>query len=152
MERPSSGYYEEVTWPLGVRALAIFMAMLAVVSLLFAALVFFGPMPLSAGAFLLGGGGLEQLGPLAFALYAVLLGVLALALVRRWKGARRLTMLLAVVGVALAVPAVSSAVVDQRWLGVVRGGLQIIVRVIVIFYLSQEGVKEWFAAVAEAAE
>lgn len=149
MERPSDGYYAEVTWPLGVRALAIFMTMLAVVSLLFAALVFFGPMPLSAGAFLLGGG-LEQLGPLAFALYAVLLGVLALALVRRWKGARRLTMLLAAVGIALAVPAISSAVVDQRWLAVLRDGLQIMVRVVVIFYLSQEGVKEWFAAAAAA--
>jgi hypothetical protein len=152
MEPPTSGHYAEVTWPLGVRALAIFMTMLAVVLLLFAALTFFGPMPLSAGAFLLGGGGLEQLGPIVFALYAVILGVLAMALVRRWKGARRLTMLLAVVGIALAVPAISSAVVDQRWLAVFREGLQIIVRVVVIFYLSQEGVKEWFAAAAEAAE
>jgi hypothetical protein len=55
-----------------------------------------------------------------------------------------LTILLAAIGVAFAVPAISSAVVDGRPLAIVREGLQIMVRVAVIYYLCQEPVREWF--------
>jgi len=118
--------------------------MLAVVSLAFAGAIMAGAVPLSSGAFLLGGG-LEQLGPFAFVLYAALLLVLAAGLWLRWRWARRLTILAVVAGIALAVPAISSAVVDSRVFAIVREGLQIIARVLVVFYLSQEPVKEWFA-------
>ena len=100
--------------------------------------------PLSAGAFLLGNG-MEQLGPLVFLLYAVILAVLGAALWRKWKGARRAGIVLTAAGLALALPAISSAVVDGRAFAILREGLQIIVRVIAIHYLSQEPVKEWFA-------
>ena len=63
---------------------------------------------------------------------------------RGW--ARRLTVLLAAVGVAFAVPAISSAVADGRLFSIAREGLQIMVRVAVIYYLSQEPVRDWFAA------
>ncbi len=130
--------------PAGVTAIVALCVMVSITSLAFAALIGTDRVPLSAGAFLLGGG-LEQLGPLAFALYASLLLVLAVAMWRRWRWARRAAILIAVVGVAMAVPAISSAVMDSRLVAIAREGLQIIVRVMVVFYLSQEPVKDWFA-------
>ena len=59
--------------------------------------------------------------------------------------ARRAAILVAVIGIAMAVPAISSAVMDSRLLAIAREGAQIIVRVMVVFYLSQEPVKDWFA-------
>ncbi len=129
--------------PAGIRAIILLCMALAFASLIYSVLTFAGTVPLSAGAWLLGGG-LEQLGPLVFLLYAAVLLVLILALAKRWRWARRATILVAVAGIALMVPAVSSAVVDSRLLAIVRGGVQIIVRVMVVFYLSQEPTKVWF--------
>lgn len=129
--------------PTGITTIAALCVIVAIASLGFAALLFTGRVPLSAGAALIGGG-LEQLGPIAFILYAVLLLALAAGLAQRWNWARRATVLLAVAGIALVVPAISSAVMDSRILAIAREGLQIIVRVIVVFYLNQEPVKEWF--------
>jgi hypothetical protein len=129
--------------PAGVSAIVLLCVTLAVVSLLYAALIIAGQVPLSAGAWLLGGG-LEQLGPLAFVLHSALLVPLALALWRRWRWARRAAILVAVGGVALAVPAISSAAADSRVFAIAREGMQIIVRVLVVFYLSQGPVKDWF--------
>lgn len=131
--------------PTGITAISAFCVFLAVVSMVFAALLFAGTLPLSAGAFLLGGG-LEQLGPVAFVLYAGVLLLLALGLWKRWRWSRRVAILVAIAGIAFAVPAVSSAVIDSRLFAIAREGVQIIVRVLVVFYLSQEPVKEWFAA------
>jgi hypothetical protein len=130
--------------PAGVRAVVLICSLVAVLALFYAGLLLAGRIPLSAGAFLLGGG-MEQLGPVAFLLYGLLLAVLACALWRRWKGSRRVAIFLAAGGIALAVPAISSAVVDERGFAIAREGLQIMVRVILIYYLSQEPVKEWFA-------
>jgi hypothetical protein len=130
--------------PRGVTAIVAVCALLAALALVYAGLLAAGRIPLSAGAFLLGGG-IEQLGPVAFLLYGLLLSALSLALWRRWKGARRLAIVFAAAGIAMAVPAVSSAVVDERGFAITREGLQIIVRVVAIYYLSQEPVREWFA-------
>jgi hypothetical protein len=130
--------------PPGVVAIAATCAVFSVTAFGFAGLLFAGVVPLSAGAFLLGGG-MEQLGPVVFLIYGALTAALAVALWRRWKGARRAALVLAGAGIALALPAISSAVADGRLFALVREGLQIIVRVIVIFYLSQEPVKKWFA-------
>src|SRR5450631_745621 len=100
--------------------------------------------PLSSGAFLIGGG-LEQLGPVAFLLYAALMILLAVALWKRWRWARRAAIIVALIGIAMAVPGLSSAVMDSRILAIGREGLQIIVRVVVVYYLSQEPVKDWFS-------
>jgi len=59
--------------------------------------------------------------------------------------ARRLTVLLASLGIAFAVPAISSAVADGRLGGIIREGLQIMLRVALVYYLSQEPVRDWFA-------
>lgn len=130
--------------PGGVKAIAALCAVLAITALTIAVLLVAAQIPLSAGAFLLGGG-LEQLGPVAFLIYAVLFFLLAVALWKRWRGARRAAIVVAVIGIALAVPAISSAVVDSRILAIAREGAQIIIRAMVVFYLSQEPVKDWFA-------
>ena len=131
--------------PAGVKAISALCVIVAIASLTFAALLAARAVPLSSGAFLIGGG-LEQLGPIAFLLYATLMVMLAVALWKRWRWARRVTILIAVIGIAMAVPGLSSAVMDSRIFAIAREGLQIIVRVIVVYYLSQEPVKDWFAA------
>ena len=130
--------------PPGVVATVVICGLLSAISCAFVVLLLAHRVPLSAGAFLLGNG-MEQLGPIAFLLYAAILAVLGVALWRRWKGARRAAIVLAAAGVALALPAISSAVIDGRDFAALREGLQIIVRVIVIHSLTQEPVKEWFA-------
>jgi hypothetical protein len=130
--------------PRGLKAIIALCGTTAVVALIVAILIGTGRAPLAAGAFLLGGG-LEQRGPVAFLLYALLLLVLALALWKRWRWARRAAILAAVVGVGLSVPAMSSAVMDSRISAIAREGAQIVVRVMVVFYLGQEPVKDWFA-------
>ncbi|HVP56009.1 MAG TPA: hypothetical protein VMU45_13535 [Candidatus Eisenbacteria bacterium] len=131
--------------PAGVTAITALCLILAITSLVFATLIAAGQIPLSRGAFLLGGG-LEQLGPIAFLSYAVLLLLLVPALWKRWRWARRATILVAVAGIALAVPAISSAVMDSRFFAIAREGLQIIIRVLIVFYLSQEPVRDWFTS------
>ena len=130
--------------PAGVTAIVALCVILALMSLIFAALIAARGVPLSAGAFLLGGG-FEQLGPLVFLLYAAVLFILAVGLWKRVPWARRAAILLAVAGIAFAVPAISSAVADSRIFAIAREGAQIIARVLVVFYLSQEPVKDWFA-------
>lgn len=129
--------------PRGVIAIVAICAVLAAISLVYAGLLVAGRIPLSAGAFLLGRG-IEQLGPVAFLLYSVIVALLSVALWWRWKGARRAAMVFAAAGIAVAVPAISSAVMDERGFAVAREGLQIMVRVVAIYYLSQEPVREWF--------
>lgn len=131
--------------PWGVAAVAGLLVVIAAAAFAFAALLVVHAVPLSYGAVLLQAG-LEQAGPVAFLIYGGVTLTLALALWTRRGWARRLIILLAGVGIALAVPAISSAVVDGRALAMAREGLQIIVRVAVIFYLSQEPVRDWFAA------
>ena len=125
-------------------AIVAVCGLLGAIAVVFFVLLLARRVPLSTGASLLGGG-LEQFGPFAFLLYGAVLAALAVALWRRWRGARRAAIVVAAAGVALSIPAISSAVVDGRTFAIAREGLQIMVRVIVIFYLSQESVKDWFA-------
>ena len=130
--------------PAGIAIVAGVLALAGTASLLFAILLLLQRVPLSYGSMLLQGGP-EQSGPVAFLLYSAITLVLAWALWTQRRWARRITILLAVIGIAFAVPSISSAVVDQRALSIVREGLQIIVRVAVIFYLTQEPVRDWFS-------
>jgi hypothetical protein len=130
--------------PWGVAAVCGLLALVAVAAFVFAGLLLVHAVPLSYGSALLQGG-LEQSGPIAFLIYGAVTSALAWALWTRRRWARRLTILLAGVGVALAVPAISGAVADGRISSIAREGLQIMLRVAVIFYLTQEPVREWFA-------
>ena len=67
--------------------------------------------------------------------------LLALALWKRWRWSRRIAIVIAAIGIAMAVPALSSAVMDSRVFALGREGLQIMVRVMVIYYLNQEPVR-----------
>jgi len=136
--------------PAGILPVAALCAVTGIASLIFAALLFGQLVPLSYGSALLPGG-LEQSGPISFLVYGALTLGLAWGLWTRRGWARRLTLLLAVIGVVLAVPGVSSAVVDSRAAAIVREGLQIMVRVAVIYYLSQEPVRDWFSREAKSA-
>jgi hypothetical protein len=131
--------------PVGVAAIAGVFLLLAIASVACALLLLLQLLPLSYGAVLLPNG-LEQSGPIVFFVYAALTGLIAGGLWKRRNWARRLAILVAIAGIIFVVPAVSSAVVDGRLGAIVREGLQIIVRVSVVFYFSQEPVKEWFAA------
>ena len=135
--------YDERPW--GVAAVSSLLALIGVASAVLAVLVFLHAVPLSYGSFVLQGG-LEQSGPIAFLIYGAVTLALAWGVWARHSWARRLTVLLAAIGVAFAVPAISSAVADGRLFSVAREGLQIMARVAVIYYLSQEPVREWFAA------
>lgn len=130
--------------PAGVKAIVAVCIVLALAAIAYAAQIEAGRVPLSAGAWLLGGG-LEQMGPVAFVLYAALLVLLAAGLWRRWNWVRRVGVIVVGAGIVMAVPAISSAVMDSRIFAIVREGLQIIARVLIVFYLTQEPVKEWFA-------
>jgi hypothetical protein len=131
--------------PSGVSVVACLLALSGLTALVFAGLLVGGLVPLSYGSTVLQGG-LEQSGPVAFLIYGALTLTLAWGLWNRRKWARQVTVLLAVAGIALAVPAISSAVADSRAIAIAREGVQIIVRVAVIYYLRQEPVRDWFAA------
>jgi len=135
----------EAERPAGIAVVSGVLSLAGIASFLFASLLLGHAVPLSAGSVLLPGG-LEQSGPIAFLIYAALTIALAWALWTRRGWARRATILLAALGIFFAVPAISSAVVDGRLSAIMREGLQIIIRVAVIFYLTQEPVREWFAA------
>lgn len=131
--------------PGGVVAVAALCALTGTASVILAVLLILQAVPLSYGSVLLQAG-LEQSGPISFLIYGAATLGLAWGLWTRRRWARRLTVLLAGIGVALAVPAISSAVADGRVSSMVREGLQIMVRVAVIYYLTQEPVRDWFAA------
>lgn len=130
--------------PQAVAVIAALCGLLAAGSTLFALLLFLDRVPLSAGAFLLGGG-LEQLGPTAFLLNAAVSTVIVVGLLRRSRWSRWAVIAFAAVGVLLAIPAISSAVMDTRVLSIVREGVQIIVRVSILYYMTQAPVKAWFS-------
>lgn len=129
--------------PSGVAVVFTLLALTGLAALVLAVLVSLHVVALSSGSLLLQAG-LEQSGPIAFLLYGSLTLGLAWGLWARRGLARRLTILLAAIGVALAVPSISSAVADGHALSIAREGLQIMLRVAVIYYLSQEPVRDWF--------
>ncbi len=101
-----------------------------------------GVQPLHSGAFLLEG--LELMGPVIFFLAAVVTVATGFALTKRMPFARRLAILLfALIGFA-AIPALSSAVVEFRWLTLTEEGLKLLVCVLVIFQLMQPHVVDYF--------
>jgi hypothetical protein len=102
-----------------------------------------GLVSMAAGAELLGG--LELAGPYMFLLMAALGAVIALGLWRLHRWARWLAILVAMIGVVLLLPSVSSAVFDFRMTKLVSGGLGVIVRTMIVWYLFQEPVGNAFA-------
>ena len=102
-----------------------------------------GLVSMAAGAELLGG--LELAGPYMFLLVGSLGGAIAFGLWRLHRWARWLAILVAMIGVVMLLPNVSSAMLDFRIDKLVWAGLGTIMRVMIVWYLFQEPVGEAFA-------
>jgi multidrug transporter EmrE-like cation transporter len=132
--------------PIGVSAVAIAF-LLAAAYLLMVGLTMLvrpGLVSMAAGTQLLGG--LELAGPYMFLLVAGVGLSVAFGLLRLQRGARWMAILIAMIGMVLLLPSVSSALIDFRFGRLVWGGLGVIVRSMIVWYLFQEPVKEAFAA------
>jgi multidrug transporter EmrE-like cation transporter len=129
--------------PAGVTAIAIvfFLAAAYLASIGLIMLASPGAASMALGAPLLGG--LELAGPYMFLLTAGIGAMIGWGLLRLNNWARRAAIAVAFVGVVLLVPAVSAAVVDLR-VSLIWGGLGIIVRVMIVWYLFQEPTEERF--------
>ena len=130
--------------PSGVRAIAGLFALcgiyLAIGGLLMLARP--GLISMTAGAPLLFG--LEVAGPYMFLLIAVAAGGIAWGLVRFNNIMRHAAILAACTGIVMLVPPVSGAVLMVQLKPLVLGGLGIIIRVMVAWYLSQAHIAEQF--------
>ena len=132
--------------PSGVRAIAALFALCGIYLGIVAALMLFrtGTVSISAGAPLLFG--LELAGPYMFLLMAVAGGGVAWGLVELNNIVRHAALLIAIVGIVMLVPSVSAATVIVQPKALAFGGLGIIVRVTVAWYLSREEIVEQFKA------
>jgi len=130
--------------PTGIRAIAALFGLCGAYLASLAAIMLVSPgvVSMTAAAPLLFG--LELAGPYMFLLIAVAAGAIAWGLLRLNNIMRHAAILAACAGVVMLIPSVSGAVVAVRLRGLVFGGLGIIIRVIVAWYLSQEHIAEMF--------
>ncbi len=96
---------------------------------------------MAAGASLLNG--LELAGPYMFLLVSAIAALVGWGMLRMQSWARRTTILAAFAGFVMLIPTVSAAAIDFRW-SLVWGGLGIIVRMVVVWYLWQTPTAEQF--------
>jgi len=101
-----------------------------------------GAVSMALGAPLLSG--LELAGPYMFLLVAGVGAALGWGLLRLNPWARRAVILVALLGVVELVPTVSVAVVELRARPLIWGGLGVMVRAMIVWYLYQEPVAETF--------
>jgi hypothetical protein len=101
-----------------------------------------GVLSMALGAPLLSG--LELSGPYMFMLTAGFGGLIGWGLLRLNNWARRLAIVVALIGIVMLVPGVSAAAVDFR-ASLLWGGLGIVLRVMIVWYLYQAPVEESFS-------
>jgi hypothetical protein len=130
--------------PHGVRAIAALFALCAIYLAIAGGVMLVSPgtISMSAGAPLLFG--LELAGPYMFLLMAVAGGGIAWGLIELMNIVRHAAMLIAIAGIVMLVPSVSAATVTAQPKALAVGGLGIIVRVIVVWYLSRGEVADAF--------
>jgi hypothetical protein len=130
--------------PSGVRAIAALFALCALYLGTAGALMIISPgtISMAAGAPLLFG--LVLAGPYMFLLAAFVGGAVAWGLVKLNNIARRVGLLIAIAGIVMLVPKVSNATVMVKPKALAIGGLGIIVRVVVAWYLSRTEVADAF--------
>ncbi len=138
-------YAFNVERPPGVKAIAILFfagaAYLGVIGLLM--IVSPGTASMSLGAPLLGG--LERAGPYMVLLTALIATAIAYGMLRLNNWARRAAILVAIYGVVMLVPTVSSAVIGFQIKSLAIGGIGVMLRVMIVWYLFQEPVKDEFS-------
>ena len=132
------------TIPNGVRAIAALFALCAVYLAIASGVMLLRPgtVAMSAGAPLLFG--LELAGPYMFLVMAVVGAGVAWGLMELNNIVRHVATLIAITGIVMLVPSVSSATAMVQPKALVFGGLGIIVRVIVAWYLSRGEVADSF--------
>lgn len=130
--------------PNGVRAIAALFALSAIYLGIAAGLILVSPgaIAMSAGAPLLFG--LELAGPYMFLLMAVVGGGVAWGLLELNNIVRHAALLIAITGIVMLVPSVSAATVMVQPKALALGGLGIIVRVMVAWYLSRGEIADQF--------
>jgi len=130
--------------PIGVSMIATLFLLAAAYLIVIGTVMLLSPgtVSMSSGADLLGG--LEVAGPYMFLLVAVAATAIGVGLLRLHNWARRLAIVTALLGMVLLLPAVSSAVLDFRIAKLVWGGLGVMVRAMIVWYLYQLPVKEAF--------
>jgi hypothetical protein len=130
--------------PNGVRAIAALFALCGIYLAIAGAIMLLSPgtISMSAGAPLLFG--LELSGPYMFLLAALVAAAITVGLLKLNNIVRHAATLIAIAGVVMLVPSVSAATVMAQPTPLIRGGLGIIVRVIVAWYLSQAHIAEEF--------
>ena len=130
--------------PTGVTATAFVFFLAAVYLGLIGAVMLASPGALSMamGAPLLNG--LELAGPYMFLLMAGAGALIGWGLLGLNNWARRAAIVIGIIGLVMLVPSVSAAAVDFR-ASLLWGGLGIIVRVVIVWYLYQSPVAERFS-------
>jgi len=130
--------------PIGITLISFLFLSTAAYLIVVGAVMLFSPgaLSMSSGAALLGG--LETAGPYMFLLIALVGAAIGIGLLRLHNWARRFAILVAMLGMVLQLPAVSSAVVDLRMGKLFWGGLGVIGRAMIVWYLYQYPVKEAF--------
>src|SRR5215475_2231680 len=130
--------------PVGVTTIAILLFLVAAYLCSLGAIMLASPgtVSMAAGAPLLNG--LELAGPYMFLLVGILTAATGWGMLHMQSWARRVTILAAFAGFVMLIPSVSAAAVDFRW-SLVTGGLGIIVRMVVVWYLWQTPVAEQFS-------
>jgi uncharacterized membrane protein YjjB (DUF3815 family) len=130
--------------PNGVRAIVALFAVCAIYLGIVGGLMLLRPgtVSMSAGAPLLFG--LELSGPYMFLLTAVTAGAVAWGLLELNNIVRHAATLIAITGIVMLVPSVSAATTLSQLKPLAFGGLGIIVRVMVAWYLSRAEVADLF--------
>ena len=132
--------------PNGVRAIAGLFALCAIYLGIAGTLMLVRPgmISMSVGSPLLFG--LELSGPYMFLLMAVVGGGIAWGLLELNNIVRHAALLIAITGIVMLVPSVSAATIMIQPKALAFGGLGIIVRVMVAWYLSRGEVADQFKA------
>ncbi len=129
--------------PPGIRILGFGGFALAAYLALNGILVQLGLVSFTSGAYLLGG--LEVMGPLIYWIIAAALVGLGFSLLRGWRWSRRLCLIAAALLIAGSVMPVSAAVVYSQVIAMILHGVKIILAIVIIRYLFQPEVADWFA-------
>jgi hypothetical protein len=131
--------------PSGVAAIGIVFLLAAAYLSLIGVVMLASPgaVSMALGAPLLNG--LELAGPYMFLLMAGIGALVGWGLLRLNNWSRRTAALAAMIGIVMLVPSVSSSVVTLQFGNLAWGGLGIIVRVMIIWYLYQAPVAERFS-------
>lgn len=101
-----------------------------------------GRLSMAAGADLLGG--LETAGPYMFLLTALVAAAIGVGLLRLNNWARRVALILAMIGFVMLIPTVSGAVIGFNIPNLARSGFGLMIRVLIVFFLYQSPVREVF--------